>query len=850
VGAVDSITTLTASSGSSTTLDLTRSAAGQWIAFDDGTDVWGLYNTAGSPEGVLTANIGALSMDTTNGTLYVKTTADGTNTDWTNLATGGSTEWTLSGTTVHPNSATTDVAVGVASDTLVAPFSVDVDTNTIRMGIGSGSNAVLNMFASDGDTGSVTYTTADEWNFTGGAINLDANSTTGVGLDLSADALTTGTALNITSTNTTFSSGSLLALDWTATGSITSTADLFTINVGTGETIASFLKITDDGSDVFKVTQSVITSAVPHEFTAAGDVSIAYDIQFTNQTASYIKSNAPLYLQAGESFESNNLTLQTFNSGNVVIDTNRLDMTTRATIGDVVDIDWAAATTQTGALAGIDLDFTNLTSVDGSTTYGVHVNDLAAQTTSTEYAIYQEGTNWDYGAVFADDIQIGRKTEFVPSSTQTLSAGDAIAVNATHLKVAGSGGAVTLTSTPTIADGIEGEFIIIRGADNTNTIEIQDEGTLGSSNLQLGSTTRVLGNGDSVGMIFDGTYWVELWFSGSIDADIAEWYKADEVVEHAEVVALSPSDPLKVVRATDSAGSRVVGISSARPAQIYGDQFGNEIQIPVALIGRVPVKVSSSSDAIEIGDLIGASSAPGLAQKVDSGYIIGRALETWTPGAGQESIKVFVNPIYVSPIQLTDSSVIPSVVEGSQSELEDRISQLELALFGIDSDPVTTYHEIQATDLTVLGDTILGDTVINGKLNIGTIQIDNTNNSIDAIGTLRIQELALGDIEFMGGLITFDTEGNIVANELTANKYSVAGASAGTSAIPAAGKEVFVETPAVAENSLVFITPKRALAFPLAVTSKEAGVGFWVSLPATQSLETEFDWWVIDSVDE
>jgi excisionase family DNA binding protein len=103
------------------TISLTRASAGQWIAFNDGTDTWGLYNYAGSPEGVIAADIGTLAMDTGTGTLYVKTT-DTVSTGWLNLATGGSAQWTLSGTTLHPNVAARDIAVGVASDTLTAPF--------------------------------------------------------------------------------------------------------------------------------------------------------------------------------------------------------------------------------------------------------------------------------------------------------------------------------------------------------------------------------------------------------------------------------------------------------------------------------------------------------------------------------------------------------------------------------------------------------------------------------------------------------------------------------------------------------------------------------------------------------
>jgi hypothetical protein len=47
---------------------------------------------------------------------------------------------------------------------------------------------------------------------------------------------------------------------------------------------------------------------------------MAYDLQFTNQTASSIKAVGPLTIENGESFESNNLTLRTYNSGNVIID--------------------------------------------------------------------------------------------------------------------------------------------------------------------------------------------------------------------------------------------------------------------------------------------------------------------------------------------------------------------------------------------------------------------------------------------------------------------------------------------------------------------------------------------------
>jgi len=68
------------------------------------------------------------------------------------------------------------------------------------------------------------------------------------------------------------------------------------------------------------VSDQQVTMNVPLNLAAAGDISIASDLQFTSPTASYIKSYAPLYLQAGDSNHSYDLTLRAFNAGEVVSD--------------------------------------------------------------------------------------------------------------------------------------------------------------------------------------------------------------------------------------------------------------------------------------------------------------------------------------------------------------------------------------------------------------------------------------------------------------------------------------------------------------------------------------------------
>lgn len=286
----------------------------------------------------------------------------------------GGGPWTDGSGITYLTDTAEDLAVG--STTLVAPFSVDESTNTVRIGEGSGSNAVLNMFASSGATGSITYTTSDEWNFTGGGVNLDSyldlDSTsttaftlgdgtsnyftfdgstdaadtlfgftsassgitsgtiaqiladtidTGIGVDISVDALTTGTGIALTSTATTLSTGKLMSIDWSPGSATTATGDLVRINIGTNGTVGNLFNVTDTASTLFSISETQITSALPHQFTAAGDVAVAYDLVFTNQTASGISSYGPLTIVSGESFENNNLTLKTYGTGNVIFDT-------------------------------------------------------------------------------------------------------------------------------------------------------------------------------------------------------------------------------------------------------------------------------------------------------------------------------------------------------------------------------------------------------------------------------------------------------------------------------------------------------------------------------------------------
>jgi hypothetical protein len=103
----------------------------------------------------------------------------------------------------------------------------------------------------------------------------------------------------------------------------------------------------------------------------------------------------------------------------------------------------------------------------------------------------------------------------------------------------------------------------------------------------------------------------------------------------------------RLIKSTKAYQGTVIGIVS----QNNGDftSAGHNIKdedrpMPIALNGRVPVKVASSSPIIMPGDYVTTSAdEPGKAMKaIKSGQVIGKALEMWTPGSGKATVMIYV----------------------------------------------------------------------------------------------------------------------------------------------------------------------------------------------------------------
>jgi hypothetical protein len=185
----------------------------------------------------------------------------------------------------------------------------------------------------------------------------------------------------------------------------------------------------------------------------------------------------------------------------------------------------------------------------------------------------------------------------------------------------------------------------VYGASSSGGVAVRAESS-GGGNLIEGWNVGGVANRkfyvDAAGNVYaDGTY----FGSGGINtscapncADYAETMDADETAS-----SYGPGDVLVVNQeglislSTTPYATNVVGVYSTRPAFLAraGD---TDNQVPVALVGVVPVKVSAENGPIHPGDLLTTSSTPGHAMRAPGepapGTVIGKALGSLDSGTG------------------------------------------------------------------------------------------------------------------------------------------------------------------------------------------------------------------------
>jgi hypothetical protein len=140
-------------------------------------------------------------------------------------------------------------------------------------------------------------------------------------------------------------------------------------------------------------------------------------------------------------------------------------------------------------------------------------------------------------------------------------------------------------------------------------------------------------------------------------ADVAENYVSSQTLEPGDVIMpAGDGDNQAVIKTTNAYQSQAIGIVSTNPGVTLNSDATTDSthpnKYPIALQGRVPVKVSSMNGTIHAGDLLTSSSMPGVAMKAThAGQIIGKALADYTDTNTMDtgSIMVFVNISWADP---------------------------------------------------------------------------------------------------------------------------------------------------------------------------------------------------------
>ena len=160
--------------------------------------------------------------------------------------------------------------------------------------------------------------------------------------------------------------------------------------------------------------------------------------------------------------------------------------------------------------------------------------------------------------------------------------------------------------------------------------------TVSTGNISGGNINN--NNSNGVGNIGSAsTYFNQVFATATtaLYADVAERFAADEVLEAGTVVELG--GPAEITKSRMELSENVFGVISTRAAYLMNGGAGdNDTHPPVAMTGRVPVKVTGT---VRKGDRL-VSAGSGIARAAQAGEatsfnVIGRSLvDKLTPESG------------------------------------------------------------------------------------------------------------------------------------------------------------------------------------------------------------------------
>ncbi|MDD4785371.1 MAG: hypothetical protein PHH12_02850, partial [Candidatus Shapirobacteria bacterium] len=220
--------------------------------------------------------------------------------------------------------------------------NVGLGGTLVMTGTNTGTGTTALMIASNGTVtkralgslafSSATYDNYVSWNLqangTGTTAILSGNTVNFVG-GTNVTLSKTGSTITINSAdlNTTYTASNGLSL----VGTDFRLGGLLSQNTDIGFSGFS-LTFSDGGSTFASFSASGNTFYNPTSFMSSGDVSIAYDLNFTNSTASYIRASGPFYIQTESPYANLDINLTAANAGKIYLNSDA-ELTKNLTVG-------------------------------------------------------------------------------------------------------------------------------------------------------------------------------------------------------------------------------------------------------------------------------------------------------------------------------------------------------------------------------------------------------------------------------------------------------------------------------------------------------------------------------------
>jgi hypothetical protein len=246
------------------------------------------------------------------------------------------------------------------------------------------------------------------------------------------------------------------------------------------------------------------------------------------------------------------------------------------------------------------------------------------------------------------------------SAFATSTTGQTAGMAAYDYSTSGIGGIFEATATSGSTTGVQvynasssgaaGLFNASSTTGNTIGIVVNDysaTGTAGVFNNVAGGNILVGQDNGANKFRVDGTG--RGYFDGGVQASGADFAESVTVrgdrarYEPGDLLAIDPSGKRRLDLSDEAYSTRVAGILSTKPGILASTHAMQDprlaSEVPLAVVGIVPCKVTTENGAISVGDLLVASARAGYAMKGTDrgrmlGAVVGKAMEPLAQGSG------------------------------------------------------------------------------------------------------------------------------------------------------------------------------------------------------------------------